>query len=258
MHRTQRLAALGLILALTLMAGCKAEVYHALDERSANEMVVALEQQGIRGEKVPDPTTKETWMVIVPSESRVDALSTLKAQGLPRPAAEGFGKFYPSGGLIPTSNEEHVLLQYATAQEIRRGLLTVDGVVDAHVNLVMPKKARVRLSRDPEQKTRASILIKYRPNTEGKAPLNDAQVKSLVTGGVEEILPEDISVILSPEQSPAMAAMRMEQVGPIGVDPKSKLKLQLLISLLCGAILIMGAGIGFLLIRRRSGAGVTP
>lgn len=243
---------LSLMLAMTcLLSACTAEVYHGLEEQSANEMIVALEQQGIEGQKSPDPNNKGAWMLVVPSQSRVQAMSTLKAQGLPRPAPEGFGKFYPSGGLIPTSNEEHVLLQYATAQELRRSLLLVDGVVDAHVNLVMPKKSRVNLSRDPAQKTRASVLVRYRAKADGSSPISEPQIKELFKGGVEELAAEDISVILTAEEHKPLVETKLAQVGPIAVAPKSKIVLQLLIAGLCGAILALSAGVGFLLIRRK-------
>ena len=248
-HRTR--AALALAACLSTLAACKAELHHNLDERAANDMIVVLEQHGVQADKAPDSTNKEAWMVVVPSQSRVQAWSILKAEGLPRPAAEGFGKFYPSGGLIPTSSEEHVLLQYATAQELRRGLLTLDGVVDAHVNLVLPKKSRVRMSRDAEQTTRASILIKYRPVEEGKAPLTEDQIKRFATGGVEDLDPKDISVILSPEAHRPLLEPKLQQVGPIAVDGRSKPILQGVIALLVTVILLMGAGIGFLIVRRR-------
>lgn len=253
MSRTPRIVAT-LCLAL-LCSACTSEIYHNLDERQANEMVVSLEQHGVEAQKRPDPLNKEGWMLTVPSGSRVQAFSVLKAEGLPRPKAEGFGAFYPSKGLIPTSNEEHVLLQYATGQELRRGLLTVDRVVDVHVNLVMPKRSRVRLSRDAPEQTRASVLIKYRaPTPEAKAPLTIEQVKQLIVGGVPEIEAKHISVVLTPDVQKPLLDPQLQQIGPVAVSAASKTSLQLIISVMCLVIVLLGAALGFVILRRRPNA----
>ena len=246
------------------LAGCSAEVYHGLDEASANEMIVALEQHGIDGTKESDPVEEGRWVVVVPSASEVDAWRVLQAEGLPRPEPQGFEAFYPSGGLIPTSSEERVLLQYATAQELRRSLLAVDGIVDARVNLVLPGKSRVPMPNQPDPKPRASVLVKYRPAPagaegapQGGAPVDVAQVRRLVAGGVEELDLEAVEVILTAErrsQKP-LAEPRFEQVGPISVAPQSKRWMQLVVGLLSLAVVGMGALIAFLLLRGRRRVG---
>ncbi len=249
-HRYRRLALVAALCALSLTA-CEAEIYHNLDERRANAMIVALEQQGIQADKAVDPASEGMWLVKVPSGRKVEAWHVLETQGLPRPESEGFGKFYPSSGLIPTSNEEQVLLQYATAQELRRGLLTVDGVVDAHVNLVLPKKSRVRLSSEAPERPRASVLVKYRQGEGAPVPVTEAQVKLLMAGGVQDMGADDVAVILVPDARPPLKAPTLQQVGPIAVSPSSKLKLQLIISVLCLGLLALGAVIGVLLRRGR-------
>lgn len=242
---------LGVLLALTLSA-CTSEVYHDLDEAGANEMIVVLEQHGISGDKVPDPAGEGKWVVTVPSQSRVEAWRVLKAEGLPRPDVQGFNKVYPTGGLIPTANEERVLLQYATAQELRRSLLTIDGVVDAHINLVLPKKARVQLPNSTPEKPRASVVVKFRPGQDAAAPLTDKEVQDMVLGGVEGIARDDITVLLKAEarsQNP-LKAPRFEQIGPIAVGPGSKTWLQVILGVMCLLIMGLGAALGFVLLRR--------
>lgn len=242
---------LALIISCTI--GCRAEVYHGLEERHANEMIVVLEQHGIEADKQPDANDKAAWVVTVPEGSRVQAWSVLKAQGLPKPKSQGFGQFYPSKGLIPTANEEHVLLQYATAQELRRGLLAVDGVVDVHVNLVMPKRARVRLSRDQPETTRASVLVKYRAEDKTSAPpLTEAQVKQLIIGGVRGIEAKHIAVVLTPDAHKPILDPKLQQVGPVAVATRSKTSLQFLISVLCAIILVLGGVLAFVIVRRRT------
>lgn len=244
------------LVAAALFTGCTAEVYHGLDEASANDMIVALEQHGIDGDKAPDPNEEGRWVVTVPAASEVEAWRVLEAEGLPRPEVKGFDNFYPTGGLIPTTSEERVMLQYATSQELRRSLLTVDGVVDARVNLVLPEKARVPMPNQEPEEPRASVLIKYRPGAEDAAPVDAAQVRALVSGGVEDLEPERVNVILTPEVGSArpLAAPRYAQVGPIAVAPQSKTWMQIVIGVLSLLVVALGGVVAFLLVRGRGGA----
>ena len=163
------------VLVLLVATGCQQEVYHGLSERQANQLVVALEQHGIRADKAADGSEEESWMVTVPSGEKVRAWKLLEQKGLPRPEVSGIGEFYPTGGLIPTASEERVLYQYATAQELRKTLLKVDGVVAAQVNLVLPEKPRVRLANTEVEPPRASVLVKFQAGS-GERPVDRKSV----------------------------------------------------------------------------------
>lgn len=234
-------------------SACTSEIYHGLDERGANEMIVVLEQNGILGDKTPDPNAEQQWIVRVPSQSRVEAWRILRSEGLPRPEPEGFGKVYPTGGLIPTANEERVLLQYATAQELRRGLLTIDGIVDAHINLVLPKKARIRLPNTVQERPRASVVVKQQAALAAGSVITEKEVKDIILGGVEGIDPKHITVLLKAERrsTEPLKKARMLQIGPIAVSPGSKIWLQMTVGLLCAIILGLGAALAFVLLRKR-------
>lgn len=237
------------IILLTLgMFGCTTELYHGLNESEANDMVVALEEVGINAGKERDPSGEAAFMVVVPSGEKGDAWRILRQRGLPRPDPQGFGAFYPSDGLVPTAGEERVLLQYATAQEIRHGLLTIDGVVDAHVNLVLPDKPRVRLSNDKPEPPRASVVITHA--VDKKAPLKPDQVKAIVAGGVEGMSPDNVRVIISKVSSSPVGDPRYEQVGPISVAPSNQGLMQILFGGMVFLIMILAGAIVFLVVRK--------
>lgn len=239
-------------LLMCFVAACAEPIYHGIDEVEANEMVVVLEQHGLEAGKERDPEGENKWMVTVAGADRVRAWKALQDEGLPRPEVAGFSAFYPSGGLVPTSSEERVLLQYSTAQELRATLLAVDAVVGARVNLVLPEKPRVRLQTTVIEPPRASVLIKYQP-TQKKPPLSDAAVRRLVAGGVEGLTPENIEVVFTrsvrsarPLNSPMLAS-----IGPISVAHESKLVFQVLIFGMGFCILMLCAGFSFLVYRNR-------
>lgn len=235
------------------LGGCSEAIHHGLSEGAANEIVVVLEQNAIEAHKEVDPAGEEVWMVTVPSGSRVDAWRVLQIEGLPRPKVSGFGQFYPSGGLIPTSSEERILLQYATAQELQQTLLKIEGVVDAHVNLVIPQRPRVQLSGDVVERPRASVLVQYR-GAEEEAPITEEGVRALVTGGVEGLDGDAIRVVIMPLSRSAepLLAPAMAQLGPLAVAPGSKMPLQVLFGMMGAMIVALAALAIFFILRRKS------
>lgn len=228
--------------------GCTAELYHGLSESEANDMIVALDEVGIYGSKERDPSGDEVFLVKVPSAEKSDAWRALRQQGLPRPDPQGFGAFYPSDGLVPTAGEERVLLQYATAQELRASLLTIDGVLDAHVNLVMPEKARVRLSKDKPEPPRASVVVTH--GSDAKAPISEEAVKALVAGGVEGMSPDDVKVMISTISTAPSGEPRYKQVGPISVAPSNQTLMQMVLGGMVFLIMLLAGAIVFLVVRR--------
>jgi type III secretion protein J len=241
-----------LILVAGLASGCTEPIYHGLDEKEANEMVVVLEQHGLEAGKEIDPAGENTWMVKVPSAARVRAWKVLQVEGLPRPEVSGFSAFYPSGGLVPTASEERVLLQYSTAQELRKTLLAVDAVVAARVNLVLPEKPRVRLQTTVIEPPRASVLIKYHPSQKAP-PLSEDEVKRLIAGGVEGLSTENVEVIFtrSTRSARPLVDPMLSSVGPVSVAHESKSIFQLLIFGMGLCILLLCAGLTFMVFRNR-------
>lgn len=248
---------IGWCLLVVLLAGtwgCREEVYHDLSERRANELVVALEQEGIRADKVQDPSSDGKWMVTVPSGEKVRAWKTLESNGLPKPDVQGFGEFYPTGGLIPTSSEEQILFQYATAQELRKTLLKVDGVVDAQVNLVLPEEPRVKLANTEVEPPRASVLVKYTPTRASpkENPVTREQIEKLVAGGVKGLERKRVEVIMTEarDATEELEEPEFAQVGPVAVAPQSKRALQAVIGVMGLIVVILGGGVVFLLWQR--------
>lgn len=245
---------LAILMVSGLIAGCEKPLHHGLDETEANAMVVALDRAGVSAEKMRDPGDGERWAVSVPSAQRVEAWEILEKEGLPREKPGGFGEFYPSSGLIPTSTEERIVLQYATARELQASLLGVDGIIDAKVHLVLPEKARVQMRGDKEALPRASVLVQWR-QSDGEPPLSEAAIRELVSGGVEELEATEVHVVMSPIATPEKAdgPPPLTQVGPIAVAPGSQRLLQVLILGLGAVIIVLSAGLVYAVFMRRRG-----
>lgn len=236
-----------------LMAGCSTELHHGLSERDANEMVVVLESNGIEAAKEPDPRDPLLWMVSVPQAVRVEAWTALSKQGLPRPGVQGFGHFYPRDALVPSSSEERILMQYATAQELRQTLILVDGVVDAQVNLVIPEQPRIRLSGEVSPSPRASVLLKVQTLPEEAPPIGEEDVKRLISGAVDRLEMGNVEVLFSSVTNPVPhdTDSKVTRVGPIAVVRSGKFALQAIIGGLFSVILVLVGAVFFLVLRRK-------
>lgn len=235
--------------------GCGEPLVHGLEESAANEMVVALSLEGFYAKKVRDPMEGELWAVRVPQEQRVEAWTLLQREGLPRPRAQRFEDVYPTGGLIPTSQEERVMLQVATARELQGSLLTVQGVVDAQVHLVLPEKPRVRLSHEEAPRPRASVLLTWNA-AQAEPPIAVEEVRRLVSGSVDGLNAADVEVVLSPFTSPYVHRERDQEVVRLGPVGGSSQEMKVLVTLVGLFAMLVASGMVYTVFffrRRREG-----
>jgi len=101
----------------------------------------------------------------------------------------------------------------------------------------------------------ASTLGQFGGDDES-APLTKAEVKELVKGGVEGLRKEHIDVQLKETNKDLVADAEeadTASVGPVTVAKRSKTMLQTVIGVMGAIIVLLGAGIVFLLWRRMSG-----
>ncbi|MFW5968086.1 MAG: hypothetical protein ACOCV2_11240 [Persicimonas sp.] len=252
MRTTPLFSKVCLFVAAALLVGCSESIYHGLDEKEANEMIVALEQQGLEASKERDPSSEDAWKLVVPSATRVEAWHVLQAEGLPRPESSGFDEHYPTGGLVPTADEERILLQYSTAQELRDNLLAIDGVVDARVNLVLPEKPQLHLEETVVEPPRASVLVKYNGRSE-EPPIDEEAVRKLVAGGVEGLDSEEVDIVLTRASSAGdpLEETELATVGPVSVAPESKGIFQVMVVGMSLCIVGLSAGLVYLVFRLR-------
>lgn len=243
---------LWLLVTIGVIVGCGEPLHHDLDEPEANAMVVTLNQKGLEAEKIRDPGDGERWAVEVPRAQRIEAWSVLQQEGFPRPQRGGFDDFYPGGGLIPTAKEERVVLQYATARELQSSLLRIEGVVDAHVHLVLPEQPRVQLTGTERSEPRASVLVQWRAGVEEPA-IDEQGVQRLVSGAVEALQPEAVHVVMtmSAREKKSESAIEFVQVGPISVAPQSQGLLRVVILVMGFVIIALSAGLVFMVLKYR-------
>jgi type III secretion protein J len=198
-----------LYLALVLATGCaREELLHGLDEAQANQVLVALEEGGVRGEKRRDEATEGAWRVDVPAAEAPRAQRLLADRELPRPRPPGFGEVFAKGSIVPTASEERALYLHALSGELSRSIEAVDGVLEARVHLALPPEDPLRAA--PAPPPRASVLVRCRA---GAAPRLDALaggLRLLVAGAVAGLDPGQVSIVVAdaPAAPPVAAPSR--------------------------------------------------
>ena len=199
--------------ALLLLAGCAGEeVLHGLDERQANEVLVALDQGGVAASKAREEGSEERWRVEVARGDGARAQRVLAERELPRARAPGLGEVFGKGSMVPTPTEEHALLLHALAGELARSVEAVDGVVAArvHVGLRQPDPLRPGDRGAP----RASVLVKCRPGACAGIRALEPGLRAMIAGAVEGLEPAAVALVIAEAaESPPRAPPRGRRAG---------------------------------------------
>jgi type III secretion protein J len=186
------------VIALTFLAlaGCgREEILHGLEEAQANQVLVALDEGGVRGEKRRDDGSDGTWRVEVAAAEAARAQRLLAERELPRPRPPGFGEVFGKGSVVPTPSEERALYLYALAGELARSVEAIDGVVEARVHLALAPQDPLRP--DPAPPPRGAVLVKVRPGARARLEPLAPGIQSLVAGAVAGLDASAVSVVIA-------------------------------------------------------------
>ncbi len=188
---------------LACAGGCaRDELLHGLDERQANEVVVALDEGGLRAEKRRDEGSEGAWRVEVAADRASAARRLLAERELPHPRPPGFGEVFGKGSVVPTATEERALFLHALSGELCRSVEAIDGVAEARVHLAIP--AADPMHTGPPMVPRAAVLVKARPGARARLEGTVPGIQALVAGAVIGLEHSAVAVVLS-EVTPGRA-----------------------------------------------------
>jgi len=225
-----------------LLAGCKTELRHGLSERSANEILVVLNEAGIDCTKEPDEGGKQgqrVWKIVVAKKDSPRAVRILEAHNLPREHERGFADVFTKSGLIPTGTEERAMMLQALQGELAHTLKAIDGVVEARVHLVLPKNKEFKSPDEEDVLPSASVLIRYHPDSQGQRPFKDDDIRRLISNSVEGLEASRVEVIATRAQSVDQAGkqpVEFYEFGPLRMTMDSRGPFRIM---LIGSIVLM-------------------
>jgi flagellar M-ring protein FliF len=162
-----------------------APLFTGLEPEAAGSVIARLDQMGV------PYTVQGDSVIMVPSDQVARTRMTLAGEGLPNGGPVGYEILEQDQGLGLTRFQEDVRYLRALEGELARSVGTLNGVGNARVHLVLPK--REPFSRDTPIPT-ASVLIIMR----GAASLDRDQVMAvqyLVSQAVPRMKPQSVSVI---------------------------------------------------------------
>jgi type III secretion protein J len=183
------------LLALLLAACSKqVELMSTMPEEEANDVMAALQNAGIRADKVPG---KEGMVGLSIDGAQVGrAVDLLRAKGLPHQRYAGMGQVFKKEGLISSPLEERARYLYALSQELGATLSQIDGVIVARVHVVLPERGAAG---DPNLPSSAAVFIKYQEGY--NLDVLQPQIRRLVNNSIPGLTPEKISIVLFPSSA---------------------------------------------------------
>ncbi len=175
--------------ALLVLLGSRPDfeiLYGNLTEEDATRVVGKLQQM-----KVPYRLSMGGRIIEAPREKIHEVRLTLAGEGIPKGGVVGFELFDKDSWNMSRFVQE-VNYRRALEGELARTIQSVEEVEHARVHLVLPERSP--FVGDEQARPKASVVLALR-NT---APLSPKRVKGivyLVSGSVEGLRPEDVSVI---------------------------------------------------------------
>jgi flagellar M-ring protein FliF len=160
-------------------------LYTGIEPEAAGSVLQRLDQMGVPYQVQGEST------VLVPADEVARLRMTLAADGLPNGGPVGYELLDDSQGLGITRFQEDIRYLRAIEGELARSIRTLNGVSNARVHLVLPK--REPFQRQAPEPT-ASVLVVMR----GAATLSREQVMAiqyLVAQAVPNLKPQSVSLI---------------------------------------------------------------
>ncbi len=182
----------GLAVAAALMlCGCQTELYTALPEQEANEMLALLLRGGLSAGKSQAKDGTDT--LVVEEKQFATAVEMLRSRGYPREKFSTINDVFQPSGLIASPMQEQARFLWALGQELSRTVSQIDGVLTARVQVVLPDNDL--LKRDPTPSS-ASVFVRYDDLSQVTSLVS--QIKMLVANSVQGLNYDKVSVVLVP------------------------------------------------------------
>jgi flagellar M-ring protein FliF len=159
-------------------------LYTGLEPADAQTLSAQLDAQGI-----PHQASADGKTISVPADKLDAARLQTATAGAPHSGRLGF-ELFDKMSWGQTEFDEKVTYQRALEGELERTIQTLADVETARVHLVMPTDS---VFIDRQRAAKASVILKLRHD--GLSKESTIAIQRLVSGAVDELKPEDVSII---------------------------------------------------------------
>jgi flagellar basal-body M-ring protein/flagellar hook-basal body protein (fliF) len=161
-------------------------LYADLQQSEAAAIAKKLEEG-----KVPFTVDKSGTKIMVPSEQVGPVRMKMAAAGLPSGGSVGYELFDKGEGFGATSFMQNINHLRALEGEMARTVQTLNGVQQARVHLVLPKRELFARQQNPAT---ASVFLKLRPGAQLQRE-NIQAIQHLIAASVPNLDPSHISIV---------------------------------------------------------------
>lgn len=161
-------------------------LYAELQQTEAAAIAKKLEEA-----KVPYSVDKTGTKIMVPSDQVGPMRMRMAAQGLPSGGSVGYELFDKGEGFGATSFMQNINHLRALEGEMARTVQTLNGVQQARVHLVLPKRELFARQQNPAT---ASVFLKLRPGAQLSRE-NIQAIQQLIAASVPNLDPNRISIV---------------------------------------------------------------
>jgi len=160
-------------------------LYQGLSPAEASKIAEKISEKDISYELRDGGTT-----IYVPKEQVYQLRLDMAKEGLPAGEQSGY-KIFEDEKIGVSPFVQNVNLKRALQEELARSIQMIEGVVHARVHIVSPERS---LFASDAAVTTASVVLRLKPGYQ-ISPLNIAAITHLVSGSVEGLKPENVTVI---------------------------------------------------------------
>lgn len=230
---------------MLLSCGCREQIVHNLSESEANRLLTRLHDSSIDAAK--EHQTDGKWLISVDSTQSLEAIKFLDSARLlrdPAPSIEA------RSSMIASREEQRIRSENVLSQSIQDTLMSIDGVLEAHVHLNLPPSDPLFGYKLNGTSGSASVLLVVEENLR----VAKEDIMGLVAGA-SGILAKDVTVLVSegtasptPHALPIGQVERTESSGfsPFSVPSSTILMLSAL------ALVLLASGLWAHLYRTRA------
>lgn len=202
-------------LALVGLTACSSQVslFNDLGEADANDIYSELIRSGFAASKMP---SDKGYKIEVPSSMVGEALALLASKGLPRDRKNSIGEIFTNDSMISSPLQERARYLYALSQELERTLMSMDGVLESRVHIVLPERASGN-----QELTPSSVAVFVKHEQDSPFPAYLGQIRELVLSSIPtaslDKSKDTVSIVAIPSVGKIEEPLSLVWFGPLAI-----------------------------------------